>query len=887
MAKKFANILGLSNAFGYNSETNTYLPYLLLDSVKNDVNTNTICFVEADENDEGFNIKGYDIKAGDTFIITQKGVFGFFPKDGITPSDPENPGQVITSWRPIFINDENIAEIEIEYEDFESGDTITKEIGNEYKLNLLNSDYLSISYTYDNENNIVGCKYELDISKLNSLYEFTEYLPGNENVSIADIDNYKKEIIVNGYKWDSDNNSFAEGTDSVAKGYNSHAEGDNSNDGFAEEYDTIIIYDFNESQIGTIKNAIGTEVLYYTLSELRFANIEIYPFQDATTPVGRITFLKYYDGYQHGDIPACYCLNLEFYDGYTWEGFNYDENLGDNAKRFKYKYISGSYGDYSHSEGDNCVAYGVGSYASGCVTYSQGLYSHTEGNMTNASGDYSHAEGNYAISVGDGSHSEGNLTLASGDYSHAEGTKTLAIGFNSHAEGESTKTIGDSSHAEGISCISTGLGAHSEGSGSHASGEASHAEGLRCIVNGIASHAEGGDTHASGDYSHAEGGATLASGIGSHTEGYSTIAEGEDSHAEGSFSRASGEASHAEGYCTIANNTAEHAEGMYNFSNSGEEGGPEAKTISSIGIGTDDSDRKNAFEVMQNGDVYINGIGDYDGKNAVFSEDSPISYSLQYVVNNLGDNLQDLSNTVSGLDSKIDNEINNLNTNLSNRIDTIENASTYTAGDNIDIQNNIISALGYAYNPSYIPGIQNNEYYDKLFCIKAKGKVDVEENVQFSNSDFTWEYISPFGDGDEEVENTILNYIGSDYEDLTQIVKIGDTLTFNYYNENTDEDISIQATIIEVYPTTIIVEGNHYNINPSNTWITIGVKYPKDANNIVVNDDGVYVKGLGDFNGVSLSDVKSLQTIILELQSTIQDLTNRITALESATTSNE
>ena len=76
--------------------------------------------------------------------------------------------------------------------------------------------------------------------------------------------------------------------------------------------------------------------------------------------------------------------------------------------------------------------------------------------------------------------------------------------------------------------------------------------------------------------------------------------------------------------------------------------------------------------------------------------------------------------------------------------------------------------------------------------------------------------------------------------------------------------------------------------------ITIRAKYPKYANNIVVNDDGVYVKGLGDFNGVSLSDVKSLQTIILELQSTItdlqstiQDLTNRITALESATASNE
>ena len=805
MAKKFANILGLSNAFGYNSETNTYLPYLLLDSVKNDVNTNTICFVEADENDEEFNINGYNIKAGDTFIITQKNVFGFFPKDGITPSEPENPGQVIASWRPIFINDENIAEIEIEFEDPESGDTITKEIGEEYKLNLLNSDYLSISYTYDNGNNIVGCKYELDISKLNSLYEFTEYLPGNENVSIVDVDNYKKEIIVNGYKWEPDNNSFAEGTDSVAKGFNSHAEGDNSNDGFAEDYDTIIIYDFNKYQIESIKNAIGTEVLYYSLSELRFANIEIYPFQDATTPVGRITFLKYYDGYQSTPL---YCLNLEFYEGYTWDSFNYDENIGDgdNAKMFKYKYISGAYGSYSHSEGDNCVAYGAGSHASGCVTYSQGQYSHTEGNMTNASGDYSHAEGNYAISVGDGAHTEGNLTLASGDYSHAEG--------------ENTKTIGVSSHAEG----------------------------LRCESKGIAAHAEGGDTLANSDYSHAEG------------------------------------------YSTQTLNFAEHAEGMYNLSNNNEEGGPETKTLSSIGIGSDEHNRKNAFEVMENGDVYINGIGDYDGKNAVFNEDSLTSYSLQYVVNNLDSNLQNLSNSVSSLDGKIDNEISELNTNLSNRIDNVENANRYTPGYNISIQDNAISALGYTYNPSYILG-STSKYYDKLFCIKAKEKVEVEENIQFSSSDFTWDYIIPIADGDEGESDgedyTTLTYKGTEYDDLTQIIHAGDTIYFDWYDEGAGEEQRVEAEIIVVYEKELVVNINCSNINSSYTRITIGAKYPKDANNIVVNDDGVYVKGLGDFNGVSLLDVKSLQAIILELQNTITNLNERVATLESTIVNNE
>lgn len=463
MAKKFANILGLSNAFGYNSETNTYLPYLLLDSVKNEVNTNTICFVEADENDEGYNIKGHDIKAGDTFIITQKNIFGFYPKDGIISSGSGN--QNITSWRPIFINDNNIAEIEFEYEGPESGDTILKEIGNEYQLNLLDSDYLSVKYNYDDKNNIVDCKYELDISKLNSLYEFTEYVPGNKNVSIDNVDTYEKAITVNGYKWDPDSESFSEGTNSMAKGYNSHAEGDNSKDGTTDDYDSIRIREFDEEQILHINGDIGIEMHYYTPNEIQFTNIEIYTTSDSTIPVGRITFLKYYRGYQSDNvnIPECRCFNLEFYDGYNWDNFEYNKEYGDGVKIFKYKYISGSYGDYSHSEGVNCIAYELGSYASGCNTYSQGQYSHTEGNTTNASGNYSHAEGESTTAQGVASHSEGNTTNASGNYSHAEGNYTISVGEASHTEGNNTKAIGDYSHTEGYFTETKNFAEHAEG----------------------------------------------------------------------------------------------------------------------------------------------------------------------------------------------------------------------------------------------------------------------------------------------------------------------------------------------------------------------------------------------------------------------------------------
>jgi hypothetical protein len=120
---------------------------------------------------------------------------------------------------------------------------------------------------------------------------------------------------------------------------------------------------------------------------------------------------------------------------------------------------------------------------------------------------------------------------------------------------------------------------------------------------------------------------TGAFGIASHSEGYYTIANGDYSHAEGESSNAEGESSHTEGYNTITTNKAEHAEGKYNKSNSG--------TISSIGIGTSNTDRNNAFEVLSDGSIYVKGLGDYDGTNAVVSNsEGKKGKSLQeYVLN--------------------------------------------------------------------------------------------------------------------------------------------------------------------------------------------------------------------------------------------------------------
>ena len=108
---------------------------------------------------------------------------------------------------------------------------------------------------------------------------------------------------------------------------------------------------------------------------------------------------------------------------------------------------------------------------------------------------------------------------------------------------------------------------------------------------------------------------------GSRATGDYAIAMGRNSHAKG-------EASVTEGINTSTNNQAEHAEGRYNYSHTGN---TEAdKTQHSIGIGhatQDMSGRQNAVEIMANGDVYIIGIGNYEG------QDYSDAYTLQTIIN--------------------------------------------------------------------------------------------------------------------------------------------------------------------------------------------------------------------------------------------------------------
>lgn len=251
------------------------------------------------------------------------------------------------------------------------------------------------------------------------------------------------------------------------------------------------------------------------------------------------------------------------------------------------------------------------------------------------------------ISTGTGGHAEGyaeadtseelvSQIIASGAGSHAEGAsfgeegnpaRIEASTYGAHAEGEveygSILSEGDGSHAEGYALSGT---IQASGRGSHAEGQA---ENSIILSSGDGSHAEGyaenkENIQATGSGSHAEGctsanGAISASGDGAHAEGSGTTASGKCSHAEGAANTAGGDSSHAEGHHNTTQNPGEHAEGCWNKSNKKTTGTAAEQaagtTLSSVGCGTGDTDRKNAVEVMQNGDLYVKNIGGYDGTN--------------------------------------------------------------------------------------------------------------------------------------------------------------------------------------------------------------------------------------------------------------------------------
>lgn len=204
-------------------------------------------------------------------------------------------------------------------------------------------------------------------------------------------------------------------------------------------------------------------------------------------------------------------------------------------------------------------------------------------------------------------HVEGGGGVAGGAYSHVEGDGCAALNSGAHCEGKGyyknnvtdwkKRTNKDNDYLKDL--WKKILFGKTDTSGytykfSAAIGNASHVEGTGNIAPKASATLEGLDTGATASFvngaNHAEGAGNLAGAAASHAEGIRNEI-GDNAYA-----------SHAEGIKNITQNRAEHASGQYNKSNKATDTfGDSGNTLFSVGCGTSDADRKNAFEVMQDG----------------------------------------------------------------------------------------------------------------------------------------------------------------------------------------------------------------------------------------------------------------------------------------------
>lgn len=246
-----------------------------------------------------------------------------------------------------------------------------------------------------------------------------------------------------------------------------------------------------------------------------------------------------------------------------------------------------------HVEGQDCKIVG---YASIC---------HLEGSGSAVVHSMGENVGFFSEAVG--CHVEGENGVAGGAFSHVEGSGCAALNNTAHCEGHGyygisvtdwkKRTAKDNDYLKDL--WKKILFGKTDTSGytykfSAAIGHASHVEGTGNIAPKASATLEGLDTGATASFvngaNHAEGAGNLAGAAASHAEGIRNEIGG------------NAYASHAEGIKNTTQNRAEHASGQYNKSNKATDTfGDAGNTLFSVGCGTSDADRKNAFEVMQDG----------------------------------------------------------------------------------------------------------------------------------------------------------------------------------------------------------------------------------------------------------------------------------------------
>ena len=308
---------------------------------------------------------------------------------------------------------------------------------------------------------------------------------------------------------------------------------------------------------------------------------------------------------------------------------------------------------------------------------------------------------------------------------------------------------------------------------------------------------------------------------------------------------ASGEYSHAEGKGTVANNEAEHAEGTYNKSNT--------NTIHSVGIGTSDTNRKNAIEVMQNGDVYINDIGGYNGTNPSKSKDIATILSTvdtsdnnRFIIEN--DLKVNKNTTIGGTLGVTDNTTIGGTLNVTGKT----TVSTLESTDNVDLESLDVT------NNTTIGGT-----LQVWGGAVIKGGLTVKNDIE----------VEGLGDDNFESTDSLLHnsIIVAGFAEGSGVMKGAENSAGG--NNSLAVGVGCETTNEGEYAS------GKYNQSNNNTIHSIGIGTSEhDRKNAieVMQNGNVYINGIGEYNGTNPSKSKDLATIL----STVDTSDNNIFIVE-------
>lgn len=222
-----------------------------------------------------------------------------------------------------------------------------------------------------------------------------------------------------------------------------------------------------------------------------------------------------------------------------------------------------------------------------------------------------------------------------------------------------------------------------------------------------------------GRYCSANGTRTFAQGLSTQSAGY-------NSHSEGEYTYAQGNNSHSEGFNVYAKNVNEHSQGKYNVSNKANNTwGDSGNTLFSVGNGTADDARHNAFEIRQNGDIYLTKDG----------QDVKLQDQLGGSSYTAGDGI-DITNNVISVTGKV--STSDFNTYTAATDTTLASKqTTLTAGTNITIVDNVISATGGGGGgtvESAITSGSTNAVESKAIWSAVTYEVSINETLEFDNT---------------------------------------------------------------------------------------------------------------------------------------------------------